>query len=165
MQKNSGLETFNPFLMTQTSPLNNATIEACQAMLRGEISAVETYTQASETFADNTDDDSLGSICGDHQQSVDLLHELILSNGETPDLTSGVWGNFAQAMEGTAKLFGESPALLILEQGEQHGIKEYEAALTDPTMSPGIKELIELDLLPPLYDHVMELKSRRENLH
>ena len=148
--------------MTLTSPLNNATIEACQAMLRGEISAVETYTQASKKFADSTDDDALGSICGDHQQSVDLLHELILNSGETPYITSGVWGNFAQAMEGTAKLFGESPALLILEQGEKHGIKEYEAALVDPTMSLPIKELIEQDLLPPLYDHLVELKSRRE---
>ncbi len=150
--------------MTLTSPLNNATIEACQAMLRGEISAVETYTQASKKFADSTEDDSLGSICGDHQQSVDLLHEIILNSGETPDITSGVWGNFAQAMEGTAKLFGESPALLILEQGEKHGIKEYEAALVDPNMSLPIKELIEQDLLPPLYDHLVELKSRREQV-
>ena len=93
---------------------------------------------------------------------MDLLHELILNSGETPDITSGVWGNFAQAMEGTAKLFGESPALLILEQGEKHGIKEYEAALVDPNMSMPIKELIEQDLLPPLYDHLVELKSRRE---
>jgi len=150
--------------MTQTSTLNNATIEACQAMLRGETAAVETYTQATEKFADTTDDDSLGSICDDHQQSADLLRELILSSGEIPDITSGAWGHFAQALEGTAKLFGESPALFILEQGEQHGVNQYEAALADSTLSPQIKELIEQDLLPPLYDHLVELKSRREHL-
>lgn len=150
--------------MILSSTLNNATIEACQAMLRGETVAVETYTQATEKFAETTDDDSLGSICDDHQQSADLLRELILSSGEIPDITSGVWGNFAQAMEGTAKLFGESPALFILEQGEQNGVNEYEAALADPKMSQPIKDLIEQDLLPPLYDHLLEFKSRREHL-
>jgi len=150
--------------MTLTSILNNDTIEACHAMLRGETAAIETYTQAAKKFPDTTHDDSLGSIRDDHQQSADLLRELIHGSGEIPDISSGVWGNFSQAIEGTAKLFGESPALFILEQGEKHGINEYEAALADPNMSPQLKELIEQDLLPPLYDHLVELKSRREYL-
>lgn len=158
------LPNFYKTPMTVSTTLNNATLEACHAMLRGEIAAVETYTQASEKFADTTDDDSLGSIRDDHQQSADLLRELLVGSDEVPDITSGVWGDFAKALEGTAKLFGESPALLILEQGEQHGVNEYEAALADHGMSPHIRELIEQDLLPPLYDHLVELKSRRERL-
>jgi hypothetical protein len=75
-----------------------------------------------------------------------------------------VWGGFAQALEGAAKLFGESPALLILEQGEQHGINEYETALADPRFSARAKELIDQELLPPLYDHLVELKGRRESI-
>jgi hypothetical protein len=133
-------------------------------MLRGEISAIETYTQATEKFADSTDDDALGRIRDEHEQSSRVLRELIIEGGGIPDTTSGAWGGFAQAMEGAATLFGESPALLILEQGEQHGIKKYEAALADPDFSAEAKAIIERELLAPLYDHLRTLKRRRESI-
>ena len=75
-----------------------------------------------------------------------------------------MWGGFAHALEGAAKLFGETPALLILEQGELKGISDYEAALTDSNLSSQAIQLINQDLLPPLYDHLVELKGRRENV-
>jgi hypothetical protein len=50
------------------------------------------------------------------------------------------------------------------ERGDQHGTNEYEAALADPNISPSAKELTDLDLLPPLFDHLMVLTGRRECL-
>lgn len=143
---------------------SKATIDVCNALLRGEMTATETYAQAAAKFADFRDDDSLGCIRDEHQQSVTALRDLIRESGGAPAATSGVWGGFAHALEGAAKLFGETPALLILEQGELKGISDYEAALTDSNLSSQAIQLINQDLLPPLYDHLVELKGRRENV-
>lgn len=145
-------------------PAGKAIIDVCNALLRGEMAAIETYTQAVAKFADSADNDSLVSIRDEHQQSATALRDLISESGGVPAITSGVWGGFAHALEGAAKLFGENPALLILEQGELRGISDYEAALTESNLSSRAIQLINQELLPPLYDHLVELKGRRETL-
>ncbi len=135
----------------------NKTIDTCNALLRGEISAIETYTQAIEKYAGSPGGDSLGRIRADHEESAAALRHLVSESGAAPSTESGLWGGFVQALEGTAALIGQSPALTILEAGEEHGISQYNKALADTEISNAAKELIGTRLLPKLSAHLVEL--------
>ena len=76
----------------------------------------------------------------------------------------GEWRHlsFAQALEGAATLFGESPALRVLQVGESHGISQYENALASEDVSAEAKVLIRKLLLPNLASHLTELQQRRD---
>jgi uncharacterized protein (TIGR02284 family) len=134
-------------------------IDVCNRLLRGEISAVETYDQALEKFQDEPGQSLLQKIRDDHEVSVSTLEEHIASMGATPDSESGIWGGFAQAVEGTAKMLGESPALKILRTGEEHGVQEYQDALSDDDVMEEIKSEIRSSLLPRLKKHLSLLQE------
>jgi hypothetical protein len=134
-------------------------INVCNSLLRGEISAVETYNQAIEKFAGSREAEMLDSFRNDHQKSVRELSEHVSEMGGVPEAESGAWGAFAKAVEGAAKLFGGSPAIKALIQGEEHGIREYEEALSNPDVMEGAKLSIRVNLLPRLHDHVAALES------
>ena len=144
--------------MKSTDTTNKTTSETCNALLRGELSAIETYTQAIEKIADHTGDFPLERIRADHESSAVSLREIIGDSGDEPATSSGPWGTFATAAEGVAKLFGESPALIMLQHGEIHGISEYEEALEDEELDESVKDLIRRELLPSLRDHLVELE-------
>jgi hypothetical protein len=137
---------------------NDTITSTCNALLRGELSAIETYTQAIKKFGDSTGDSILESIREDHEASADALREVIGESGEVATTSSGPWGTFATAVEGVATLFGESPALVALQHGEVHGISEYEKALEDEDLDESVKWLIRDELLPALREHLVELE-------
>jgi uncharacterized protein (TIGR02284 family) len=143
--------------MTKT----DSTIEACNELLRGEISAVETYTQAIQKFSATVQDDVLRRIRDDHEESVQELRKVVVEEGGQPSGSSGIWGGFVRAVEGTATALGEGPALKVLQEGEEHGLRLYRTALENPGLPPRVKDLIRDELMPQLNDHVMELERRR----
>ena len=132
-------------------------IDVCNSLLRGELSAIETYDQALEKFENDTERSALRSIQSDHQNSAARLRDHLIDMGAEPATDSGAWGTFAKAVEGTAKLLGESPALAALQQGEEHGIDEYEEALRNEGVMAEIKTVIRQQLLPPLSEHIAAL--------
>lgn len=136
-------------------------IDACNKLLRGELSAVETYNQAIEKFSGSTEGPILVELRSEHEQSVRELSEHVSAMGGTPDSESGPWGTFAAAVEGTAKMLGESAALTALIEGEKHGINEYQDALGDPEVMEEAKTSIRDHLLPRLLDHVTVLEGLR----
>jgi rubrerythrin len=136
-------------------------IDVCNSLLRGELSAIETYDQALEKFETETERSTLQMIRSDHEASASRLREHIVAMGAEPSRDSGAWGSFAQAVEGTAKMLGESPALAALQQGEEHGIEEYEDALGNPDVMEEIKLVIRQELMPPLTEHVNSLDQLR----
>lgn len=138
---------------------NKDCIKACNELLRGELAAVETYTQAVDKFDSPQERGVLTDILRDHLHSVDVLREHVVAMGGDPSDSSGLWGNFTQAIENTAKLLGETPALAVLEAGEKHGIAEYEDALEREGVMFEIKENIREDLLPRLSEHIQMLKQ------
>ena len=138
------------------------TIDICNALLRGEISAIETYGQAINKFASRVPDSALQRIRSDHAKNAAALRMLVTDEGGEPSAASGLWGDFVQAIEGVATLVGESPALRILQQGEALGITEYKEALDNPGLSERARELIRRELLPPLSDHLIDLQNRRD---
>jgi hypothetical protein len=135
--------------------------EVCNSLLRGELSAIETYTQAIEKFSSEPERAALQAIRTDHVNSAARLCDHLVDMGSTPATNSGAWGTFAKAVEGSAKLLGESPALVALEEGEEHGISEYEEALRNPGVMEEIKAIIRSELQPPLGKHVSTLERLR----
>lgn len=139
----------------------NECADVCNSLLRGELSAVESYTQAIEKFDTEVEVSALSAIRSDHEQAAARLREHILDMGAEPASGSGAWGTFVKALEGSAKLVGESPALAVLEEGEEHGINEYRSALNNPQVMEEIKQVIRGELLPSLTGHLPVLSRLR----
>jgi hypothetical protein len=136
-------------------------IDVSNSLLRGELSAVETYTQALGKFHREPERSILESIRQDHQDSVGRLMAHIDDMGVQPDEDSGVWGQFAKAVEGFAKVFGETTALMALEAGELAGLDDYLVALDDPEVMDEIKDEIREVLMPRLDAHLGALRKLR----
>lgn len=137
---------------------NETITDTCNALLRGELSAIETYNQVIEKFGPDAGESTLEGIRADHVANAESLRGLVGECGEKPATSSGPWGSFATTVEGVATLFGESPALMVLQQGEEHGIRQYEKALDDDELSETVKDLIRDTFLPMQREHLVELQ-------
>lgn len=136
---------------------NEQTITICDGLLRGELSAIETYSQAIHKFPDTGSTQCLTGIRKDHLASAKALRELVAEAGGNPSTESGLWGDFAMSLEAGAALLGESPALAILKQGEKHGASEYETAIASSNLCDATKAVLRNDLLPRQHNHLLEL--------
>lgn len=141
--------------MTSTEP----TIDTLNCLLRGELSAIETYSQAIHKLSGSDQHPMLATLRSEHQESVGILRRLIRERGGDPVTDSGVWGVFAKAVEGAAVAMGTGPAVAALKQGEEHGIREYEDALKDGDLDPAIKDIIRNQLLPAGERHLSNLAT------
>lgn len=122
-------------------------IEKLNSFLRGERSAVETYNQAIEKFDDDAAmRQSLQALRDSHSTRVRELSTRINTLGGKPDETSGAWGSFAKLVEGGAKIFGKSPAIAALEEGEDHGKRLYEDDMDE--LSADIQMFIRMQIMP-----------------
>jgi hypothetical protein len=101
------------------------TIDSLNKFLRGELAAVETYTQAMERLKTSSFSADLAECRRSHEERVELLRQQIVRQGGTPNDSGGPWVMFAKLVEGGAKLFGEKAALAALEEGEDHGNRLY----------------------------------------
>ncbi|MFT4641148.1 MAG: hypothetical protein ACI8T1_004484 [Verrucomicrobiales bacterium] len=138
---------------------SKACIDVCNSLLRGEISAVETYDQAAEKFANEPQVKTLLRIREDHQASVDRLTMNVLSMGGQPNTSSGAWGAFAKTVQGAANLLGDDSALGALTKGEEHGRSEHTEALDNEDVMPECKAMIRDELLPRVNQHLSTLNA------
>ena len=125
---------------------NESTINQLNSFLRGEISAVETYRQALEKVTEPRIRSDLQSAHKSHQQRVEALRASINRLGGNPASGSGVWGAFAKLIEGGAKVFGDKAAISALEEGEDHGLKDYRTDLSK--VDTEARRFVEQELLP-----------------
>jgi uncharacterized protein (TIGR02284 family) len=132
-------------------------IKATNSLLRGELSATETYQQALQKLGRGPAAEHLWRIHHEHREAANALRQEVHRLGGQPDQGSGAWGAWAKLVEGAAKLFGETAALKALKEGEEHGLKSYESALTDETLPDDCKALIRSTLLPSTREHVATL--------
>jgi uncharacterized protein (TIGR02284 family) len=124
-------------IITETNTLNS--------LLRGEMSAIETYRQAIDKLGQEPHDpwiEELRAIQRDHRDAADALWHHVEQHGGKPSEGSGPWGAFAKAIEGTAQLLGNAVALKALKEGEEHGLKDYEETLQDETLPADCQALI-----------------------
>jgi len=136
----------------------NQAADRLNALLRGELAATETYQQALEKVGNEAGVQGLRRVHSEHREAANTLREQVHKYGGQPEQSSGVWGTFSKAWEGTAKLFGNSAALSALKQGEERGISDYEAALQDNDLTRECKDLIRTKLLPKTRDHLQVLE-------
>jgi hypothetical protein len=105
------------------------TIDVLSSLLRGEISAVETYRQAEGKIGNPTLRATLATCRTSHETRVQRLREKIVQLGGKPPEGSGPWGAFAKLVEGGAKAFGDRAAIAALEEGEDKGMRDYRDAM------------------------------------
>ncbi len=139
-------------------------VEELNELLRGEISAVETYNQAIEKFGSSTSASFLREARDDHKANVEDIRKKVLNLGGKPSEGSGAWGVWAEAVVGGAKVFGEKSALMALKQGEEHGVNEYQEMLTDNDVSAEMKKDIKDEYLPKQVEHLSKLTALIEQL-
>jgi len=132
-------------------------INQLQALLRGEISAAETYRQALDRLGDDPSAMNLRQLHTDHREAANALRQHVRTHGGTPDQSSGVWGYFAKAVEGTATLLGTSAALKALKEGEEQGKADYIRTIQDAKLPADCNTLITTTLLPQTESHIATL--------
>ncbi len=131
-----------------------ARTEGLNRLIRGELSAIETYRQALDAMKDAPEATELHAVMVEHRTAVQQLRERVLALGGTPADSSGPWGAWAKFIEGAAQLFGHAAALKALKEGEEHGINEYERVLQDENTDAECKNLIRTQLLPQARAHL-----------
>jgi hypothetical protein len=138
-----------------------SSIDKLNSFLRGEMSAVETYQMALDKLDKvSTARDELLVNLKSHQDRMMALQDAITAIGGTPVKGSGPWGTFAKAVEGGAKILGEKATVAALEEGEDHGLKDYKQDASDinPDCQHIVSQLISQQQLT--HDRLSALKRR-----
>jgi hypothetical protein len=139
-----------------------SSVDQLNHFLRGEISAVETYRMALEKLEPASPARLDVEACmQSHQSRVSVLRDAILATGGTPVDSSGPWGAFAKVVEGGARVLGDKAAIAALEEGEDHGVKDYRSDLAQ--LDAQTQSLILSRLRPEqqqTHDRMSALKKR-----
>lgn len=132
-------------------------VERLNSLLRGEISAAETYNMAIEMMGRESAEEAaqLRAIAQEHGENAQRLREEIRNRGGEADNASGAWGAYAKTIEGAASLFGDASALKALKEGEEHGLKDYRDALD--SVDRAARRLISESLIPAQERHMTSL--------
>jgi uncharacterized protein (TIGR02284 family) len=125
---------------------DNKTIDRLNSLLRGEISAVETYRQAVEKIDQPEIRTVLEENQGMHGARAQRLRQRIEQLGGKPSESSGAWGAIAKAAEGAATIGGDKKAIDMLEEGEDRGLEDYRKILDDVDSETAM--MIQSELLP-----------------
>lgn len=125
------------------------TIDTFNTLLRGEISAVETYRIACDKLKNSTHYSVLADNLTSHERRVQRIRDHLFQLGGQPSEGSGVWGAFSRLWQGGASMLGDAPAIAALEEGEDEGVRDYRDALADTAnLDPQCVQFINDELLP-----------------
>jgi hypothetical protein len=139
-------------------------VDTLNSILRGEISAVETYDQAIRKLNDEPALAEQLELCrSSHEERVSLLRDEIARRGGEPANGSGPWGAFARLVEGGAKTFGTKAAIAALEEGEDHGLKQYRADL--PKLDGATRSTLEQRLMTEQQQTHRAMSTLKHTLH
>jgi bacterioferritin (cytochrome b1) len=142
---------------TNDSTMDGASVPINQlnSLLRGEISAAETYHMAIgkvSTIERANGLDVLNEIESEHSRAAQALRDRIMELGGEPSDGSGAWGAWAKTVQGTANLFGDASALKSLKEGEEHGLKDYQEGVED--IDTTSRDLVQNQLIPAQQRHI-----------
>ena len=138
-------------------------VDTLNSFLRGEISAVETYRQALGHVSDDRLRDALEDCQHDHEHRVEELRERIRKLGGEPAESSGPWGTFSKLVQGGADMLGEKTAIMALEEGEDHGLHDYQR---DADQVHGeVRRFVRMELLPAQKRTHERLSRLKRTLH
>jgi len=139
-----------------TDHAHSCDTDAMNALLRGEMVAVETYTRALGYFDDAFVIADLQKIRDEHSKAVRELRDHVIQFGGQPSEKGGEWGAATSAAM-AAKAVGPAAVLASLRHGEEDSASEYAAALENDDIAPECHRTISVDLLPACRRHVEEL--------
>ena len=131
-------------------------VRQLNSLLRGEISAAETYRMAIDKVADNSGTTAsaglLREIQEEHGRAAQGIRDRIRELGGEPSDSSGAWGAWAKTVQGTMNLFGDASSLKALKEGEEHGLKDYQEGLDDVDATSA--DLVSNQLIPAQQRHI-----------
>lgn len=122
-------------------------------LLNTELSAVETYEEALQekdwkVLSPDPQIQALFHILVDHLQAASQLGTEVQRLGGRPANGTQAWDSWshrrmdAGRLLGDVNRFGDKAALEALKEGEESGLKEYQAGLHHQTLPPEVKPLI-----------------------
>ena len=132
-------------MKSQQTQADNANVSTLNRLLRGELSAVETYNQAIKQLAQEPIRDLVENR-DDHARRVGVLTRHVSELGGKPESTSGVWGSFAKLVEKGASLAGRKAIIATLEEGEDRGLADYRKATDD--LDSALRNVVDTELMP-----------------
>lgn len=122
--------------------------EAMKDLVRGIRSANETYVQVLKDFGSDASMDDLRKISSEHKENARIiLNEAKAQNIDVPE-SSGVWGTWAEAVTGAAKVINKKMALKALREGEEHGLKQYTELQSKRDIPESLRNSLTAKLIP-----------------
>ena len=126
---------------------SNKNIDQLNSFLRGEMAAVETYRIALDKLpVDSPARSRLDAAMQSHAERVATLRTKILALGGKPSESAGAWGAMTRAIETSATALGDKAAISVLEEGEDHGLKDYQQDVVK--LGGDAREIVVTQLLP-----------------
>ena len=101
-------------------------VETLNNLLKGELSAIESYSEALRKLDGGYVAEVLNQCHSSHIERAEKLRSAIAGSGGTPAESSGAWGSFAKLVTSAAGNVGEKAIINALEEGEDIGSNEYE---------------------------------------
>jgi uncharacterized protein (TIGR02284 family) len=141
----------------------NTDVEKLNSFLRGEISAVETYRQALGSIKDEGLRRQLEACLADHEHRVQSIREKVEKLGGKPAEGSGPWGVFAKMVQGGADIIGDQAAIQVLEEGEDHGLNDYQRDLEE--VHGEARRFVRMELLPSQKRTHAAMSKLKRTLH
>jgi len=140
---------------------DGAVVRQLNSLLRGEISAAETYRMAIDKVASSEHASQAVGLISDiqeeHGRAAQSLRNRIRELGGEPSDSSGAWGAWAKTVAGVANIFGDGASLKALKEGEEHGLKDYQEGLDDIDATSA--DLVQNQLIPAQQKHISLLNG------
>ena len=131
-------------------------------LLRGEISAAETYKmaidRAGKSDSARPEAEQLHALQREHGTNAQQIRERIEALGGEASDSSGAWGAFAEAVQKTANLFGDTASLKALKEGEEHGLHSFERKLRDGHLDEESAAIVQA-MIPRQKQHIAAVHS------
>lgn len=126
--------------------VHRRSVQQLRSFCRGEISARDSYVVALTYPLLSEHKSTLVECMESHQRRAELLaQEIERLGGKVPE-SAGPWGALTDIIERSAITFGRSMAVKALREGEDHGIRDYQADI--PKLDPEVREFVESEILP-----------------
>lgn len=132
-------------------------------ILRGEIAATESYKQVMEKVDHWPELACLKEFLADHNDAVDYWKIQMRQEYLEEETSSGPWGSVVEAFIGLGKMFGEKAALKALQEGEEHGLKEYNELLNQENLTIEQVQRIQNVFIPNQQKHIQTIGLLLEN--
>lgn len=126
--------------------LHDREVAGLSALLAGEISAVESYQQAIQKVKDTELISTLEQCRNSHAVRIMMLRECLQNLGVIPSESAGVWGWFAQLVEGGATIVSDQAAIATLTAGEYFGLDQYRKTMN--SVDPESWKIIQKEVIP-----------------